>query len=226
MKRTVTSGVCQLCQEVVGKAAMTRHLTKCLAAHAPPGKVAAKAPPRKGTLFQVVVQGKYNPQYWLQVEMSGTATLAQLDGFLRHLWLECCGHLSAFTIQGTMYSVGAGDGDLAPFDMDERDMNVPVGKVFHMGLKCTHEYDFGSTTTLDLKVVGEREGTAPAKDPVRLLARNVAPVLPCDKCGKPADWVSTEEEEAVCKKCAKGEEEEGFLPVVNSPRVGVCGYTG
>ena len=29
-----------------------------------------------------------------------------------------------------------------------------------------------------------------------------------------------------CDECLVGDEEEGYLPVVNSPRTGVCGYCG
>ena len=39
------------------------------------------------------------------IEMQETATLEDLDSFLRDIWLECCGHLSAFNIYGTNYDV-------------------------------------------------------------------------------------------------------------------------
>jgi hypothetical protein len=62
------------------------------------------------------------------------------------------------------------------------------------------------------------------------LARNVAPVILCDKCGKPATQVATEyysDNYAFCDKCARSSgDSEMMLPVVNSPRMGVCGYTG
>src|SRR5262245_11137783 len=184
MKKPQTAGVCQLCNAVVTKAGMTRHLAKCLASPAPttaPGK----GRPRKGKLFHLLAQGKYNPWYWLHLEIPATATLRDLDDFLRDIWLECCGHLSAFHIGKGMYSV-TGPMDDFPFDVPERDMNVRLGEVLRPGMKFTHEYDFGSTTDLDLKVVGEREGTIGSKGKVRLLARNEPPAIPCDKCGKPA----------------------------------------
>jgi hypothetical protein len=229
MKRTMTSGVCQLCKEVVGKAAMTRHLTKCLKEHATSSTAVSKAASSKVPLFHLLVQGRYNPQYWIHVEIPGTATLADLDAFLRQLWLECCGHLSTFIIGGTHFSVDAGGDDPFGSPWEDRGMEVPVGKLLGKGLKFTHEYDFGSTTELELKVVGEREGAGSKKEPVRLLARNEPPLIPCSKCGKPSDWVHSWEDMSLCKKCADFDEdewEEGFLPVVNSPRVGVCGYTG
>ncbi len=104
-RRQQTKGVCQLCRGVFGKAAMTRHLAKCLAAHEGAGTEVSKTPPKTVPLFQVLVQGHYNTEYWLYVEMPATATLRNLDQFLRHIWLECCDHLSAFKIAGTQYSV-------------------------------------------------------------------------------------------------------------------------
>src|SRR5207237_6336856 len=123
-------------------------------------------------------------QYWLHVEMRGPATLAELDGFLRDIWLECCGHLSAFRIEGKSYSVAPDDSGWS--DQDEEDMQVPVEVVLRPGLHAEYEYDFGSTTSLHIKVVGERTGAALGKERLQLLARNDAPAIPCGVCGAPA----------------------------------------
>ncbi len=228
-KREQTKGVCQLCQGVASKAGMTRHLAKCLAAHEGAETAVSKSPPKTVRLLQILVQGQYNPEYWLQVEMPATATLRDLDQFLRDIWLECCGHLSAFKIAGTQYSVQmaaeAGNSWFAS-PWEERNMDVPVGKVLRPDMKFTHEYDFGSTTKLALRVVGEREGQAPEQR-VRLLARNEPPQILCELCKKkPAAWVDVFNDYGwYCEECNE-DTEEGVLPVVNSPRVGVCGYTG
>jgi Plasmid pRiA4b ORF-3-like protein len=228
-KRQQTSGVCQLCQAVVSKAGMTRHLAKCLAAHEGEGTAVSKPQPKTVRLVRLLVEGKYNPDYWLHVEMPATATLGDLDQFLRGIWLECCGHLSAFKIAEVQYSVEtaeeAGDPWFAP-PWEERSMDVPVGEVLHSGMKFTYEYDFGSTTHLALRVVGEREGKA-RQERVRLLARNESPQVLCEQCQeKPAAWVDVIEDNGwYCEKCMENTED-GVLPVVNSPRVGVCGYTG
>jgi hypothetical protein len=216
MAKVLTQGVCQLCKGVFSKGAMTRHLTKCLAA---PAEAVAKDPPV--AKLHITVEGKYRPEYWLHVEMDAASPLYELDGFLRDIWLECCGHLSSFTIGGVMYSDQPGGGFV-----EEEDMSAPVGTVLKKGLRFAYEYDFGSTTDLILKVVAERTGPARPNE-VRLLARNEAPALLCDRCGKPAKWVEAEgwgSGELLCGKC--GGRKEGFLPVVNSPRMGVCGYGG
>jgi hypothetical protein len=74
-------------------------------------------------------------------------------------------------------------------------------------------------------VVGEREGKVSQQ--VRLLARNEPPPILCELCKKkPAAWVDVLDDYTwYCEKCIENTEE-GVLPVVNSPRVGVCGYTG
>ena len=43
------------------------------------------------------------PAYWLDVEAGMDATLEALDSLLRHDWVECCGHLSMFTIGSMNY---------------------------------------------------------------------------------------------------------------------------
>ncbi|HJT58617.1 MAG TPA: hypothetical protein VJ761_19065 [Ktedonobacteraceae bacterium] len=120
----------------------------------------------------------------------------------------------------------------------ESDMDVEMGKALKVGQKFSYEYDFGSTTDLVLRVVSEREGFIEDEedDNIEILARNNAPEMPCVVCGKPAKKVApgydfNVEAHAYCSaKCARKNEEEfsfsEMLPVVNSPRVGVCGYTG
>jgi len=71
------------------------------------------------------------------------------------------------------------------------------------------------------------------EDAIVILARSVPLVIPCIVCGKPArgiapGYYSAEENVYCSSKCAKKKDEsyEEMVPVVNSPRVGVCGYTG
>jgi hypothetical protein len=42
-------------------------------------------------------------EFWLFVELSDNCLLSDLDSFLRDIWLECCGHLSSFTINNRTY---------------------------------------------------------------------------------------------------------------------------
>ncbi len=137
-------------------------------------------------LYHIMVDGLYLPQYWLHIEIKANAKLKDLDQFLRDIWLECCGHLSAFEIDGVSYHSDYFDFDLDP---TAKDMNVPLSKVLDPGMEFYHIYDFGSFTELRLKVIGERMGMM--KEKVRILARNEPPDIRCS-CGKKAKWVCTQ----------------------------------
>lgn len=224
-RRQATRGVCTFCGSSVAKVSMTRHLQQCQARAAASEAVAARGKKRPVTLFHIAVQGKYDPHYWLHVELPANARLYELDQFLRDIWLECCGHMSSFTVNGRTFMSTIVDGY---FDEDE-DMDITVGKVLSPAAQLEYEYDFGSTTELALRVVGTREAVAPSKGRVHLLARNEPPEITCEVCAKPAAQICTYcGYPALCEACAEGHEcgDEGFLPVVNSPRMGVCGYTG
>ena len=106
-----------------------------------------------------------------------------------------------------------------------------LSDVIKPGIKFEHEYDFGSTTHLELKVISQYSGNVKGKS-VRILARNEPPIYECQTCGKMATQICCEciysDEGLLCDDCASKHEcdEDMLLPVVNSPRVGVCGYTG
>jgi hypothetical protein len=163
------------------------------------------------------------------------APLEQLDAFLRDIWLECCGHLSSFKIEGKSYATQSPGEDFWESDDDageEEGMDQPLSMLLRPGLAFSYEYDFGSTTELKLKVLREMEAGTP-KDEVVLLARNVAPEVTCQICGKAmATQICTEcqyeDEGWLCARCAAKHPcgLDMCLPVVNSPRAGVCGYTG
>lgn len=230
MSRLQSMGKCYLCGEIVGKASMTRHLLACCPPDVSQPLASGKQP--TGQSFHLLVEGRQAKAYWMHVAAPMTAPLNKLDQFLRHTWLECCGHLSAFEIGGNRYASNPMDEDEL---MDkELDMRARLNQVLEVGMRFFYEYDCGSTTALALKVVALREpGSAKVKGGVQLLARNEAPRISCQRCGnKPATQVWTEcawnGEGWLCDACAVAHEcgDEMCLPVVNSPRVGVCGYTG
>jgi len=203
---------------------MTRHLKSCRQ------KNSAETVPegqglRKAEVFYLVVEGRYAPDYWMHLEVPANAKLEVLDIFLRDIWLECCGHMSMFSIQGQKYSVAL------MADFGDKSMKVRLDAVLSPGIKFEHEYDFGSTTHLKLKVVSQEQKQIKSRDIV-ILARNEPPSYPCMSCGKTSVHICTEYmwagDGCLCEKCAAEHKcgEDMLLPVVNSPRVGVCGYTG
>ena len=206
MAKGSSFGICELCGTRVGKVAMRSHVRKCLQGTA------------GGSLSQALIlraQAAGTPMFWLDIAAKPAAKLEALDGLLRHVWLECCGHMSEF-YEGSRNKVSMG-----------RRLDDVLGSP---GDRLGYVYDFGSSTEL---VVNHADVIdAVAAQGIRVVARNEAPVWPCDECGQPAAKVCVE-----CANmdggffCAPHAEkhpcgEEMLLPVVNSPRMGVCGYTG
>ncbi len=139
--RRSSKGKCHLCGGIFGKSAMTRHLEKCRQ------EDAAGASELKG--FHLLVEGDGQPEYWMHIETPAEAKLKDLDKFLRDTWLECCGHMSAFRIEGQSYVYPSGSGL-------GKSMNAALEKVLAAGMSFEHEYDFGTTTALALRVVAEQ----------------------------------------------------------------------
>ncbi len=225
MPRISSKGTCEFCKGVFGKRAMATHLAKCAARQAADELAIGKRRAKPTRTFRLLVEGRYAKEYWLHVAARADATLVDLDQFLRAIWLECCGHMSRFSIVGQDY----GRPPIHDWDINEASMNRKLGEVLAPQTTFTHEYDYGSTTELTLKVIAEQEGVCSL--PVQLLARNEPPLIPCFKCGKPAAQLCMEcydETGVLCAEHASehGHDEEMYLPVVNSPRVGTCGYTG
>ena len=215
MPRRTSRGRCSFCARSLGKGAMARHLRACPERAAAAAAATGPAAPS----FQLVVEGWEQPEYWLHLEAPASAKLQLLDDFLRDLWLECCDHLSCFTIDGVRYETVPG----------RKRMRETLGRRLYDGLRFYHEYDYGSTTELVLRVVGV--GETAGRD-IQLLARNDPPDLRCRNCNAAAVSIAMEaewpEEGLLCADCAakEGVEPDLLLPIVNSPRTGVCGYDG
>lgn len=196
----VLKGNCYLCGKEFGKTTIKNHILK-------------EHSEELGQECRLLkIEGAYDKNYWLYVDIPVTSNLSTLDSFLRKIWLECCGHLSEFNMNHK--KIG---------------MANKIGN-FDTGDILLHEYDFGSTTETIITVIGtvyrkHQKG-------VRLLARNVPMVFTCCECGAPAKFICPEcydhEDPFYCEKCAEENEEiyEMALPITNSPRMGVCGYSG
>ena len=208
MEKMTSEGICIFCKKSYSKAGISRHLASHLKAI---DKVA-----KKKSYHLKVEAGPY----FLQLLIDGNASLDELDSFLRAIWLECCGHLSQF-------SFGRWN--------DELDFDMVARKLFGKGVQLWYAYDFGSTTELNIKCMGEYPIATP--EGIRLLSRNNPLDIPCDTCKKKAavelcsvHWDGSDM--YFCKKCTKkhsktcADAEYAMLPIVNSPRMGVCAYEG
>ena len=229
MANTVVSrGQCNYCGKEYAGSGMSRHLQACQARQE---VIRAKesSSGRKHKLYHLRVSGSYLPEYWMHIEIPAGSTLYDLDDFLRAVWLECCGHLSMFRIGEQRYVSFPLDVYDWNWDFPEdKEMNAELGKVLEPGTEFGHEYDFGTTTYLKIRVIDLRRGTLNINNGIEIMARNNAPDFRCEICEKTATRVCVMEEyRTMCAEC--GDEygcAEYWLPIVNSPRVGECGYTG
>ena len=229
MSRFTSYGVCALCGKRTTKSGMSRHLKSCLAEHEPSRGKAAR-------LYRLRIEDLYSPIFWMDVEMKANSTLQELDDFLRQRWLECCGHLSDFYIDGTTYTVTSSYG-MGPLSVlagpDEHTMKFELGEIPSKGSRFHYTYDFGTSTELKLRVADDRLGRI-GSEPVHLLSQNEAPTWECEVCGENASWICTQcmyerENPFYCEHHAEDhdcDQPEMLLPVVNSPRMGMCAYTG
>ena len=219
-RRKQSRGGCTYCGQEMTRGGMSRHLGTC----AKRQEVITSGNQKRGRdrpLYHLQVQDAWTGDCWLHLEMPGSATLKDLDHYLRAIWLECCGHLSQFSIGGW-----AGD---------EISMGTKVSRIFEPGLVLTHIYDFGTSSETLIKVVSVREGKGTTRRPVALMARNNQPEVSCTECKRPASWLCMEclyeydEPGTLCDEHAEIHPHEDYgepVPLVNSPRVGMCGYVG
>lgn len=212
MEKLKSKGKCPFCDKVSAKAGISRHLSTHLKKQ--PINPASQA-------FHVLVQ---NGQYFLHLLVDGNASLTKLDKYLRSIWLECCGHLSQFSIGGTWGGREIGKSRKAK-------------DIFRKGLKMNYVYDFGTSTELDIKVMGEY--ALAVKNGIELLSRNEPLEIYCHLCKtKPAVEVCAvhwydDGGFMFCEKCVSKHAKTcpdaadySMMPIVNSPRVGECGYEG
>ena len=215
-------GQCLYCGEETAKGGMTKHLAKCAQrAQAVQTSNARKQPVEN--LWHLRVQAAHSKDFWLDLEMRGSAPLEKLDFYLRAIWLECCGHLSKFTVGGWGgYDVGKAR---------------KADDVFAQEMTLLHLYDFGTTSETDIRVVGLRKGQALSKQAIALMARNNMPEMLCQECHQPADFLCLEclyegdetNNWFLCAEHAEGHPHDQYgepMALVNSPRVGLCGYEG
>lgn len=98
-RRKQSRGKCTYCERELAKGGMLRHLATCPARH----RVTAVSdiqPGNKESLYHLRVQDAWQDDFWLDLAVRGSATLQELDDYLRAIWLECCGHLSQFSFGG------------------------------------------------------------------------------------------------------------------------------
>ena len=87
---TISSvGKCFFCNAEFKKAGMSKHLNSHL----------AKQMPTTGSSFHIKIEDdpRMGGFLFLNLWVDGNTYMSDIDNFLRKIWLECCGHMSAFT---------------------------------------------------------------------------------------------------------------------------------
>jgi len=211
MSQESYEGICCYCNEVVTKRTVGKHLDKCKEKKALDSQFGNE---NNFKFFSLLVEATYDKSFWILIEVSSVLTLKNIDQFLRDIWLECCGHLSAFYHSKTKIA-----------------MSRKLYDVFQKGLILDYEYDFGSTTDLKIKILSQIDSSD--KKQIRVLAVNKKSEILCSACReKQSIYDCTLCGEELCESCTKthqcfiDEGEEYIAEKVNSPRSGVCGYDG
>jgi len=210
-EKIISEGKCLYCSKTISQQGFTRHI----ATHF---KLMQAQMPSSQTALHIVVSAG---SYFLHLLAPATTSLKTIDSFLRKIWLECCGHMSAF-------SNGRWGDDIG--------ITRKLGDAFNMKNKIVYRYDFGSTTELQVEVKGAYKIATAG---ILLISRNEPLAIMCNSCQQePATTICAvhvydEGEGWYCNNCAAGHEKvcEDFadyakMPVVNSPRTGECAYDG
>lgn len=343
-RQVTPKGACQYCQKQFSKGSINRHLQSCEKRAEVLDAYAHEHPEvERQRILRLAIDGKYSPQYWMQIEIAAEEDVIELDEFLRRTWFTDNDHMSGFSFPNknlprkedfiprdsnalrelaikfhlleetddpesshskiveviitselerilrdakastvTFSPLGYEKIDIAPTpeelaeeyqqqlkryaitlnddeeedtntnvalededrekdiddeddeDEDEDDEILPIGLLVEVGTEFTYDYDFGSTTTVRLKVVGEREDIIPAEESVIVLARNELPEVLCEICEKKpaevvciycgqegrASWFCEEDAEKHLKNPKFEDHEYQIYDVENSPRTG------
>jgi hypothetical protein len=160
-------------------------------------------------------------QMFLHLLVKSTCDMEEIDIFLRDIWLECCGHESGFYIKRG----------------EEIEMDEIVGNVLPPKAKIQHDYDYGTTTRTLIKSIKVYDVDFNG-DTIVLLSRNEPLQIMCSNCHKKVAIVLCsvclwDGDSFFCKTCAKSHaktcddfDDYATMNVVNSPRMGECGYEG
>jgi hypothetical protein len=210
--KLISEGRCIYCNQIFGQKEIGKHLAKHLAEK-------EKGNMDNPTQLYCHIEVQADVMF-LHLLVQASAKMKVIDSFLKDIWLECCGHLSAF---------GHKDFKIK--------MSDTVEDVFTPRIKIHHDYDFGTTTRVFLK--GLKYYHLDEGKKILLLSRNEPLKILCDACKlKPAVEICSVcvynyDDSYFCTECSeihavKCEDFEDYarMPVVNSPRMGECGYTG
>ena len=212
MEQELTSvGKCLFCNQKYSQSEIGKHLAKHLSKMEKEDKQKATK-----SYHHVIVEAA---EMFLHILVDSNAKMKVIDNYLRNIWLDCCGHLSNFGHKNFKVS-----------------MSHTIADVFAPKVKIYHDYDYGSTTRVQLK--SAKSYALHLKESLILLSRNEPLKIMCLTCKKqPAVYLCSvciyDDNAFFCGACSLQHAKEcsdfddyAKMDVVNSPRMGVCGYEG
>lgn len=230
----VTQGRCQGCNALISKKAFIKHLETC--------PIIQSYKNDQNLLFQIF--DRYRPDlYWMVVAAPPTLTLKELDSFLRSIWLGCCQHMSCFVLPSN-------EKEFYPYCFWNRSFterhrydlmnNYHLQDIFPKYSYLDYDFDFGNLSALQIEFLPNHDNTSSfysntLVNDFQLLILNHPPYYTCDKCCKlPLEVNCSVCMRSFCLKCLQSRrahncdifDTEDILPIINSPRVGKCGYIG
>lgn len=213
-------GRCTLCEVELDSTRMAEHLPECIEQYRQEVGGAEELPPRA---YHVAVQASRAPMYWFQLLIREDAALQQLDSLLRDVWMEARDRSSRFIVGDDVYTserlLDPRPGSLA------KDFSPPVSEVFDSDKPFEYHYDLESTTQVEARVVGATHMLSDRPEtPVRMLARNLPPEIPCS-CGRNATLYCAEcagiVDGLLCEVCAADHDcraDDHYPELNNTPR--------
>ncbi len=204
-------GICIFCKQKFSQNEIEKHIAGHLA------QMEKENSANTANIYQhILVESE---EMFLHILVKSETKMKIIDNFLRDIWLDCCGHLSNFGHKN--FKIG---------------MTNSIADILSPKVKIYHDYDYGSTTRVELRAA--KTYALHLKENLLLLSRNEPLKIICSMCKrKPASYLCTtcdwETNAFFCEQCGAKHEEtcEAFadyarMPVVNSPRMGICGYEG
>ena len=188
-----STGSCALCGVDLGPTEMTKHLAGCIEEYR---YDVGRDDERQERGYHIAFQATRAPVFWVHLMARPDATLAQLDAFLRDLWMEDRSKQSRFVLGTKVFSSNPTT-DVTPSNL-QGDLSVELQEVLEDEIPFEYAYDFQQTTELEGRVIAKKSVLPDqAQTPVRMLARNNLPEIPC-QCGGAATLM--------CRRCAGGPE--------------------
>jgi len=146
--------------------------------------------------YHLAIQAERAPVYWLHLLARADAQLSHLDSFLRDAWMEDRSTHSRFVVGTSVYSSRAPT-SASPSSL-QSDMSIELREVLENDVEFEYAYDLEATTELEGRAIDQRNILPDQREtPVRLIARNEPPEIPCT-CGSSAEFF--------CPNCAEGPE--------------------